>query len=116
MRHRISTVPGLFGITTALVSLPPERTTPASVLVGPACPRDGCLVSWPLWRDGQPKCKLCALDEDLAQLRRTGHLTHRARTGKQYERPRQQPRWVNGWWYEPVDDVVQEGAQTRGRN
>ena len=103
----ISAEPELFSVATTLISMPSERTTQVSVLIGPPCLRDGCLVSWPRWRDGHPKCKLCALDEDLAQLRRTGHLTHQPRIGKQYEQPRQHPRWVHGWWYEPIDDVAQ---------
>ncbi len=68
------------------------------------CPRDGCTLYWPRWHDGQPKCKLCALDESLAALATQGGLTHRPRKGKSYTPPRTQtPSPVEErpvWWDE----------------
>lgn len=60
------------------------------LLGGPPCPRDGCTLSWPRWHDGQPKCKMCALDESLAAMVAQGCLTHQPRKGKAYTPPRTQ--------------------------
>ena len=60
------------------------------LLEGEPCPKDGCTLFWPRWHDGQPKCKLCALDESLAALAAHGGLTHRPRKGKAYTPPRTQ--------------------------
>jgi hypothetical protein len=58
------------------------------LIEGEPCPKDGCTLYWPRWHDGQPKCKLCALDESLAAMAAQGCLTHRPRKGKTYTPPR----------------------------
>jgi hypothetical protein len=107
--------PGLWGVATAWLApkAPPIRkssrgrgesdeTRAQTILIGDPCPRDGCTVYWPRWRDGHPRCKLCALDESLAQLTREGRLTHALRKGKRYQKPHQRRRFIRGWLYEPL--------------
>jgi hypothetical protein len=39
-----------------------EAPRTPDLIEGEPCPLDGCTLSWPRWHDGQPKCKLCALE------------------------------------------------------
>jgi hypothetical protein len=78
-----------------------EAPRAPDLIEGTPCPRDGCTLSWPRWHDGQPKCKICALDESLAAMVAQGRLTHRPRKGKVYIPPRApQPMEERPVWWD----------------
>ena len=86
------TRPSAQTVTTPTRRSSRRRTSEAprspDLIEGAPCPRDGGTLYWPRWHDGQPKCKLCALDESLATMAAEGRLTHRLRKGKTYTPPK----------------------------